>query len=246
MEEKIFGINPILECIRSEPERIQKLYLPQGNLKGKKAEIYSLCQQNSIKVQFIPISRFCSLVGEVNHQGVVAIVSPYNYQPLEVVLNNWRKSKEKALFLILDELQDPRNFGAIIRTAHIAGVHGIFVPKHRSAPISDVAFKASAGALAYVPICRVTNLVFLIENLKKEGIWIIGTDAQAKQSLYSLDSTLDIAVVIGGEGEGIRLLVKKHCDFLVAIPSRGKITALNASVAAGIVLYEIIRQRYFV
>ncbi len=164
---------------------------------------------------------------------------------MEVVLNNWRESKEKALFLILDEVQDPRNFGAIIRTAHIAGVQGIFVPKHRSAPISEVAAKASTGALAYIPICRVTNLVLLIKTLKKEGIWIIGTEAQAAQSLYSLDLTLDLAVVIGSEGEGIRWLVKKHCDFLAAIPSRGKIAALNASVAAGIVIYEIIRQRYF-
>ena len=245
MEEKIFGINPILEILHSTPERVQQLYLPVGDLKDKKALIYSLARQNNIKVHRIPQSRFSFLVGEVSHQGVAAVVSPYVYQSLESLLENWRRTKGKALFLILDGVEDPRNFGAIVRTANTAGTHGVLVPKHRSAPINDAAFKASAGALAHTPVCRVTNLVSLMEALKKEGVWVVGTDASAQQSLYSLDVTIDVAVVIGGEGKGMRPLVKKNCDFVVSIPTRGKINSLNASVAASVVLYEVVRQRYF-
>jgi 23S rRNA (guanosine2251-2'-O)-methyltransferase len=245
MEEKIFGINPILEILKSTPERIQQVYLPVGDLKDKKALIYSLARRHNIKVHRIPPSKFSFLVGDVSHQGVVGIVSPYAYQSLESLLENWRRTKEKALFLILDGVEDPRNFGAIIRTANTAGAQGIFVPKHRSAPVNDAALKASAGALAHTPVCRVPNLVSLIEDLKKEGLWIVGTDASAEQSLYSMDLTMDIAVVIGGEGKGMHQLVKKHCDFLLSIPTRGKINSLNASVAAAVVLYEIIRQRHF-
>ncbi|HPD60391.1 MAG TPA: 23S rRNA (guanosine(2251)-2'-O)-methyltransferase RlmB [Thermodesulfobacteriota bacterium] len=245
MEEKIFGINPVLEILKSTPERIQQVYLPVGDLKAKKALIYSLARQHNIKVNRIPHSRFPFFVGEGSHQGVIGIVSPYTYQPLESLLATWRRAKEKALFLILDGVEDPRNFGAMVRSAHTAGIHGVIVAKHRSAPVNEAAFKASAGAFAHTPVCRVTNIASTLETLKKEGIWIVGTEAQAKQSFFSFDFNLDVAIVIGGEGQGIHPLVKKHCDFLLSIPTRGKINSLNASVAAAVVLYEIIRQRHF-
>jgi 23S rRNA (guanosine2251-2'-O)-methyltransferase len=246
MEEKIFGINPILEILKSTPERIQQVYLPVGDLKDKKALIYSLARQHNIKVQRISPAKFSFFVGEVSHQGVVGIVSPYAYQSFEALLENWRRTKGKALFLILDGVEDPRNFGAMVRSAHIAGVHGVIVAKHRAAPINEAAFKASAGAFAHTPVCRVTNISSTLETLKKEGVWIVGTEAQAKQSIFSFDFiNLDVALVIGGEGKGMHQLVKKHCDFLLSIPTRGKITSLNASVAAAVALYEIIRQRHF-
>lgn len=245
MEDKIFGINPILEILKSTPERIQQVYLPVGDLKDKKALIYSLARHHNIKVHRIPASKFSFFVGDVSHQGVVGIVSPYAYQSLESLLENWRRTKEKALFLILDGVEDPRNFGAIVRTANTAGVHGVIVAKHRSAPINEAAFKASAGAFAHTPVCRVTNIASTLENLKKEGVWIVGTEARAKQRIYSFDFNLDVAMVIGGEGKGMHQLVKKYCDFLLSIPTRGKINSLNASIAAAVVLYEIIRQRHF-
>jgi 23S rRNA (guanosine2251-2'-O)-methyltransferase len=152
MEEKIFGINPILEILKSTPERIQQVYLPAGDLKDKKSLIYSLARHHNIKVHRISQSRFSFLVGDVSHQGVVGIVSPYTYQSLESLLENRHRTKGKALFLILDGVEDPRNFGAIVRSAHAAGVHGVSVAKHRSAPINEAAFKASAGAFAHTPV----------------------------------------------------------------------------------------------
>ena len=216
-----------------------------GDLKDKKSLINFLARQHNIKVHRIDPSRFSFFVGEVSHQGVVGIVSPYAYQSFESLLENWRRTKEKAVFLILDGVEDPRNFGAIVRSAHTAGVHGVIVAKHRSAPINEAAFKASAGAFAHTPVCRVTNIALTVETLKKEGIWIVGAEAQAKQNIFSFDFNLDVAMVIGGEGKGIHQLVKKHCDFLLSIPTRGKINSLNASIAAAVALYEIIRQRHF-
>ncbi|MFH0812856.1 MAG: 23S rRNA (guanosine(2251)-2'-O)-methyltransferase RlmB, partial [Pseudomonadota bacterium] len=139
----------------------------------------------------------------------------------------------------------PRNFGAIVRTANTVGVHGIIVPKHRSAPANQLVAKAAAGALAYTSVCRVQNLVSVIEQLKKEGIWVVGTAEDAGQSLYAFDFNLDLALVIGSEGKGMHSLVRHHCDFLISIPSRGEIPSLNASVAAAVVLYEAIRQRHY-
>jgi len=148
------------------------------------------------------------------------------------------------LFLILDSVEDPRNFGAMARTGNAAGVHGIIIPKHRSAPISTGAEKAAAGAFAYTPVCRVTNLVSAIEHLKGEGIWTVGTAEDAAQSLYAFDFSVDVAVVVGGEEKGMHALVRRHCDFLLSIPVRGAMHSLNASVAAAVVLYEATRQRH--
>lgn len=245
MEETIFGINPVLETLKSHPDRFRQIFLPTGNLKGKKGQIHALARQHNIKIELIPRGRFDKLAGQENHQGVMGIVSPYDYYPLDHLLNTWRQSKGKALFLILDGIEDPRNFGAIVRVANTVSAHGIIIPKHRSSPINRVVAKASAGALAYTPVCRVPNLVTVMETLKKEGVWIVGTAENGGQSLYTLDLSLDLAVVIGSEGKGMHSLVKKHCDFLVSIPIRGEISSLNAATAAAVVLYEIIRQRHY-
>ena len=246
MEKIIFGIHPVLETLKAHPAQILQIFLPTGGtLDEKRKRIYSLAQQHKIKVQLVPRNRLDTLTGKENHQGVVGIISPYVYQPLESLLKKWKTSREKALFLILDGIEDPRNFGAIVRTANTAGAHGIILPKHRSAPLNEVAAKTAAGALAYTPVCRVQNLASVIKTLKEEGIWIVGTAENAEQTLYSLDFKLDLAVVIGSEGKGMRSLVKKGCDFLVSIPVRGEIGSLNASVAASVMLYEIIRQRHY-
>ncbi len=245
MEETIFGINPVLEMLKSQPERVHQLFLPHGTLKGKKKLIFSLARQHNIKIHLIPRSRFNQIAGNEAHQGVVGIILPYSYQPLEALLENWKRSREKALFLILDGITDPQNFGAIARSACTVGAHGIIISKHRSAPINKVAVKASAGAFSYIPVCRVTNLVSVIETLKKEGIWIIGTSEEAKLSLYAQDFNSDLVIIIGSEGKGLSSLVKKHCDFLFSIPTQGEISSLNAAVATGVVLYEVWRQRHY-
>jgi 23S rRNA (guanosine2251-2'-O)-methyltransferase len=243
MEEKIFGINPVLEALKAQPERFQEIFLPAGTLKGKKGLIHSLARSHNIKIQRIPRSRFEHLVGNEVHQGVVGTVLPYSYRPLEALLESWRRSQERALFVLLDGVEDPRNLGAIARTANTAGAHGIIVPKHRSAPMNAAAAKAAAGAFSYTPVCRITNLVNTIKILKKEGVWVIGAAESADLPLYDHDFNADTAVVIGGEGKGLHPLVKRHCDVLVSIPTRGNINSLNAAVATGVVLYEIIRQR---
>jgi 23S rRNA (guanosine2251-2'-O)-methyltransferase len=243
MKEKILGINPVLEALKSHPERIQEIFLPVGTLKGRKGIIYSLARSHNIKVQRVPHNRFERLTGTASHQGVIGVTLPYAYRPLEELLENWRKSQERALFVLLDGIEDPRNLGAIARTANTAGAHGIIVPKHRSAPVNTAAAKAAAGAFSYTPVCRITNLVATIKRLKKEGVWVVGTAPNADLSLYAQDFRADTAVVIGGEGKGLHSLVEKNCDFLVSIPTRGNIDSLNAAVATGVVLYEIIRQR---
>lgn len=244
MEEKLFGINPVLEALKAVPERIQYVVLPTGVLRGKKAFIERLARQQGVKVQRIPLERFDALLPHLVHQGVAAEASPYGYLSLEDLVERWRTTGERALVVILDSIEDPQNFGAIVRTAHTAGAHGIIIPKHRAAPISGVVAKAAAGALAHLPICRVTNLVAAIDELRKAGIWIVGTAEGASQSLYGFDFSLDIALVIGSEGKGIHSLVRKHCDFMLSIPARGSIGSLNASAAAAVVLYEAIRQRH--
>lgn len=244
MEEKIFGINPVLEALKAVPERLHQVLLPRGELAGKKALIERLARQQGVKVQRIPLERFDSLLPHEVHQGVAAEASPYAYLFLEDLVERWRRSGERALLVVLDSIEDPQNFGAIVRTAHTAGAHGIIISKHRAAPMSGAVAKAAAGALAHLPVCRVTNLVAAIEVLKKSGVWIIGAAQEAPQSLYGFDFSLDLALVIGSEGKGMHSLVKKHCDFLLSIPTRGAIGSLNASAAAAVVLYEAIRQRH--
>jgi 23S rRNA (guanosine2251-2'-O)-methyltransferase len=245
MADRIFGINPVFELLRSHPHRIQEIFLPSEPLHGKKGEIFALAREQNVKVQRIPRSKFDQLLGKEAHQGVLCIVSPYSFQSLEALIQRWRDSGEKALFLILDSVEDPRNFGAIARTAAAVGVHGIIIPKHRSAPINTGAEKAAAGAFAHTPVCRVTNLVSAIEELKKEGLWIVGTAEDGEQSLYDFDFVLDLAVVVGSEEKGLHDLVRRHCDYLLSIPVRGAIPSLNASVAAAVVLYEAARQRHY-
>jgi 23S rRNA (guanosine2251-2'-O)-methyltransferase len=178
-----------------------------------------------------------------SHQNVVGIVKEIPYADLGEILSYWKKEGTRALFLILDGIQDPQNFGSLIRTALGCGVHGLIVPKDRAVGLTPAVIKASAGAAAYLPIARVVNIAATIDSLKKEGIWVYGAAGEAKDLTYKLDLTIDLAIVVGAEGKGIRPLVKKKCDRLFSIPMKGPVTSFNASVSGGMILYEVMRQR---
>jgi 23S rRNA (guanosine2251-2'-O)-methyltransferase len=173
----------------------------------------------------------------------VGLLKEISYADVGDILSHWKKEGVKALFLILDGIQDPQNFGSLIRTALGCGVHGIFIPKDRSVGITPVVMKASAGAIAHLPIARVVNITNTIEALKREGVWVYGASGEAGDLIYQLDLDVDVAIVIGAEGKGIRPLVKKKCDKLFSIPMRGPLSSFNASIAGGMILYEVVRQR---
>ena len=179
-----------------------------------------------------------------NYQGVIALVPPYEYCEIEDILQEAKKRKEEPFILILDGIEDPHNLGSIVRTAETAGVHGIIIPKRRAATVNSTVSKVSAGAVQHIKIARVTNISDAIERLKKEGLWICGTDIDTNTYYYDQDLTGAIGIVIGNEGNGMSQKVRKNCDFLVKIPMKGKITSLNASVSTGIVLYEAVKQRH--
>lgn len=183
--------------------------------------------------------------GTTHHQGVVAIVTSRREGDLHDIIATWQDSDEKLLALVLDGIQDPQNLGALIRTACAAGAHGVITGKHRAAPVAGAVFKASAGAAEYTNIARVANVADALAVLKEKGAWVVGTHPDSTTSLYDIDGTLDLALVIGSEGKGMRQLVEKKCDFLVSIPLRGAIKSLNASAAGAIALYEFVRQRYY-
>ena len=178
-----------------------------------------------------------------NHQGVIAIVPPFNYCDVEDILDYAKSKNEKAFILILDGIEDVHNLGSIIRTAETAGIHGVIIPKRRAASVNATVNKTSAGAVEHMKIARVNNLTETIKRLKENGLWIIGTDLQTEVSYDKQDYTGDIAIVIGSEGFGMSKIVKENCDFLVKIPMKGKVQSLNASVSAGIIIYEALKQR---
>lgn len=178
-----------------------------------------------------------------NHQGVIALVPPFEYVEVDDILEEARKRKEEPFILILDGIEDPHNLGSIIRTAETAGVHGIIIPKRRAAGVNSTVAKTSAGAVEYMKIARVNNINDTIRELKDKGIWICGTDMQTDTVYYNQDYKMPIAIVIGNEGKGMSRLTKENCDFLVKIPMKGKISSLNASVSAGIIMYEVVKSR---
>jgi 23S rRNA (guanosine2251-2'-O)-methyltransferase len=178
------------------------------------------------------------------HQNVAGFIKETPYTDIGGILSYWRKEETKALFLILDGIQDPQNFGSLIRTALGCGAHGIIISKDRSVGITPVVVKASAGAAAHLPIARVVNLANTIESLKKEGVWVYGASGEAGDLIYQLDLNIDLAIVIGAEGKGIRPLVKNKCDRLFSIPMNGPVSSFNASVSGGMILYEVMRQRF--
>jgi 23S rRNA (guanosine2251-2'-O)-methyltransferase len=242
MAQLIHGINPVIEALKAPGIRLREIIIAQGR-KANVGEIIRLADKRHIPVRWEEKHDLAALSRVRSHQGVVAVVEDYGYVPLEGIVDRWQRSGSPATVLVLDSIQDPQNLGAIVRTANAVGAHGVIIPKHRSAGVTPAAVKASAGATAHVPIARVTNIASTLQELKREGIWVLGAASEASQSLYSQELTGDLAVVIGSEGYGIRPRVLNMCDSIASIPMRGQIPSLNASVAAGIILYEIVRQR---
>jgi 23S rRNA (guanosine2251-2'-O)-methyltransferase len=242
MNEMIAGRNPVIEALRSGSpiEKVVVLFGVRGSAIDR---IRELARQNSVPLVEVNKQKFRELVNDTTTQGVVALVGTKEYVSVDALLNSAKERQEPPFLLVLDEIQDPQNLGAIIRTAECAGAHGVIVAKHHSATVNQTVARASAGASEQLPIAKVTNIATTLDELKTQGLWIVGADAGGDKLYYELDYKTPIAIVVGNEGEGIRRLVKEKCDFLVRIPLFGNIGSLNASVAAALVMYEVVRAR---
>ncbi|MBN2879826.1 MAG: 23S rRNA (guanosine(2251)-2'-O)-methyltransferase RlmB [Clostridia bacterium] len=238
---QIEGKNPIMEALKSG-KKLERLYIQDGVDSRKIGDIVALAKQGKAVIEYVPKHRLEAMAQSTAHQGLIAILPEVAYSEFEEMVDAALKESDSPLFIMLDEIQDPHNLGAIIRSSECAGAAGLIVPARRSAPLSSTAYKASAGAMAYMPIARVTNLTDAINYMKSKNIWVIGADAEG-EVCYNADLTGALALVIGSEGEGIRRLVKENCDRVVSIPMTGNINSLNASVAAGILIFESVRQR---
>lgn len=241
-QDQVEGRNAVLELIESGKD-INKIYIEKGEKQGSINKILNEANKRKILITEIDKQKFRQMAQTPNAQGVIAIVPPFDYCDVYDIIALAKQRQEDPFILILDGIEDPHNLGSIIRTAETAGVHGIIIPKRRAASVNSTVAKVSAGAVEYMKIARVNNIVETINTLKKEGIWICGTDMQGKEYYYQQDLTGPLAIVIGSEGAGMSRLVKENCDFLTKIPMQGKITSLNASVSAGIVIYESRVQR---
>ncbi|MGO4539573.1 23S rRNA (guanosine(2251)-2'-O)-methyltransferase RlmB [Paenibacillus sp. YIM B09110] len=241
-EEMIAGKHPVLEALRSGRE-INKIWIADGAQKTLTQPIVAEAKKLGIVVQFVDKRKLDSMVEGVAHQGVVAQAAAFDYVEVEELLEIASKSGETPFILVLDEIEDPHNLGSILRTAECTGVHGVIIPKRRSASLTATVLKTSAGAAEHVPVARVTNLAQTIDKLKEAGVWVAGTDVSASQDVYKMKFDMPLAVVIGNESKGMGRLIKEKCDFLVKLPMLGRLNSLNASVAAGVLMYEVVRQR---
>ncbi len=242
-ELTIEGRNPVLEAFRAG-KTIDKLFVLEGCQDGPVRTILREAKKGDTVVSFVPKERLDQMSGTGKHQGVVAFAAAYEYAEVEDILKNAQEKGEPPFVLILDGIEDPHNLGAIIRTANQAGAHGIIIPKRRAAGLTATAAKSSAGAIHYTPVAKVTNLVQTMEELKEQGLWFVCAD-MGGELMYRQNLTGPIGLVIGSEGEGVSRLVREKCDFITKIPMFGDIDSLNASVAAGVLAYEIVRQRRF-
>ena len=242
ISDQIEGRNSVLELLESERD-INKILIAKGERHGSINKIITIAKKRKIVIAEEERAKLNAISETNNHQGVIAIVPPFNYCDVEDILNLAKEKNEEPFILILDGIEDPHNLGSIIRTAETAGVHGVIIPKRRAASVNATVSKASAGAVEHVKIARVNNINETIKYLKEQGLWICGTDGEAKEYYYNQNLQGAIAIVIGSEGFGVSRLVKENCDFLVKIPMKGKITSLNASVSAGIIIYEALKQR---
>lgn len=246
-EERIFddqveGRNSVLELLESGKD-INKIFVTKGERHGSINKIVAIAREKKVIIVEKDKREMDEMAQNENYQGVIAIVPPFEYCEIEDILDVAKERNEDPFVLILDGIEDPHNLGSIIRTAETAGVHGIIIPKRRAVGVNSTVNKVSAGAVEYMKIARVTNISDSIDKLKDAGLWICGTDINTEKYHYNQDLTGPLGIVIGNEGSGISDKVKKNCDFLVKIPMKGKVTSLNASVSAGIVMYESVKQR---
>lgn len=239
--EIIGGKNPVLEALRADRD-VNKIWIAEGVQKKGIMEILELAKEKKVLVQFVPKKKIDSLT-DSNHQGIAAAVAAYNYAELDDLFEAAVSRSEDPFFLILDELEDPHNLGSIMRTADAIGVHGLIIPRRRAVGLTAVVAKSSTGAIEHVPVVRVNNLSQTVDELKKRGLWIAGTDAKESADYRTMDAKLPLAVVIGSEGKGMSRLLRDKCDFLYQLPMVGHVTSLNASVAASLLMYEVYRKR---
>ena len=241
-DDNIYGRNPVLEALESG-RAIDKIFIQDGINAPVIGQILNLAKSRGVTYSFTDKRRLDRMTGGENHQGVVAVGAAHAYSSVDDILDRAKENGEDPFIVICEGLTDPHNLGAVIRTADAAGCHGVIIPKNRSVQLSSTVAKVAAGAVEHIPVAKVANIAQTIEKLKKEGLWIVGTDLSATMTHYECDMTGAIGIVIGSEGDGISRIVRESCDFLVKIPIRGGAESLNASVAAGVVLYEAVRQR---
>lgn len=241
MSEQIEGRNAVLEAFRSG-KCVDKLFILDGCQDGPVRTIAREARKTDTIINYVSKERLDQLSETHAHQGVIAQVAAYDYSTVDEILARAEEKGEAPFLIILDNVEDPHNLGAIIRTANLAGAHGVIIPKRRAVGLTSTVAKTSAGAINYTPVARVTNIVRTIEELKEKGIWFVCAD-MGGETMYDLDLTGPMGLVIGNEGEGVSRLVREACDFTASIPMKGDIDSLNASVAAGVLAYEIVRQR---
>lgn len=242
MNMKVEGRNPVLELFDSNL-KIDKIYMQKGSEDKNLSAIIRRAKGNNITVKRIPWSRLKDLVETGNSQGVVAFTEDLNFYSPNDLLQLAKEKDESPFMVILDQIQDPHNLGAIIRTSFAAGVHGVIFPDRRACGITPAVIKSSAGAALHLPLARVTNINYTLEQLKDQGMWIAAADTEGSQVYYDCDLKGSLGIVVGSEGSGLRRLVRENCDFLLKIPMEGEMGSLNASVAAGIIIFEALRQR---
>ena len=243
MNDKIIGRNPVLEAIRSG-RSVDKILVKKGKYEGSIVPIIKKAKDAGIIIQEVERAKLDQIAEGENHQGVIAYVSAYDYVSVKDILDKAREKNEPPFVIICDKITDPHNLGAILRTANCVGAHGVIIPKRRAVGLSAIVSKTSAGAVEFVPVARVTNLARTVDELKKANIWIACADMSGRE-YFKADLTGGIGIIVGNEGNGVSELLRKKCDLTVGIPMYGKISSLNASVSAGLIMYEVVRQRKF-
>jgi 23S rRNA (guanosine2251-2'-O)-methyltransferase len=241
--EIIYGINPVIEALKAERLTINKILIAEGKESPALRILQQLAREKGIPLHRCPRELLNKEAGSEHHQGVLAYQAGTVYASWEDLERRIGQVQGYSVILVLDSIEDPQNLGSLIRTAEACGVAGILIPKDRAVGLTPTAVKTSAGAAAHLPIVRVTNLAQTIDDLKKKGFWVVGAEAQGAKSLYEMKFDMNVALLIGSEGKGIRPLLLKKCDFTVSIPMRGKISSLNTAIAGAVVLYEILRQQ---
>ncbi len=241
-EDLIEGRNAVIEALKSD-RTIEQILIAKGDNEGSINVVYALAKEKNIVIKEVERKKLDQMSETKSHQGVMAIVTPYKYYEIDQILNSAKEKGEKPFIVILDEIEDPHNFGSIVRCAEVCGVHGIIIPKRRNVGVTPTVYKSSAGAVEHMKIAKVTNINATIQLLKDEGIWVYGADMDGESYCFETDFKGAVAIVIGSEGRGISKLTKEKCDVLVKIPMVGEINSLNASVAGGIIMYEVLKQK---
>ena len=244
MNDVIYGLNPVREALAGERRKPLELFVARDARSPRIDEVLAEAERRQVPVRRRERKDLDRLAGNGYHQGLVLSIEPFAYVELEELFERWRRSGEKAFFLVLDGLTDPHNFGAVLRSAEAAGCHGVITAKDRACSVTAVVDRAAAGALAHLPLCQVTNIARTLEELKEAGCWVFGlAGEEGAQPLFDVDLAGDLVLVLGSEGSGLRPNVRRHCDGLLSIPMRGTLSSLNASVAAGVALFEVVRRR---